>query len=89
MFHAGPRSNRTDPICFRVRRCKRRPKPGFSLRGLVLHMLVVSITGNCLVFLCSHLVVGIFSFASTSQEVIGREDHLQDDLLCAEWDVKP
>jgi len=29
-----------------------------------------------------------FCFLSTSQE-IGWQEHLQNDLFCVEWDVKP
>ena len=34
------------------------------------------------------LLVLIFVFFGTSQE-IGWEEHLQNELFCVEWDVKP
>ena len=59
--------NRPDPFRFLAEQCKRRPEPVSVSIGLVLQMVVF--INCCSSFLCHHLIVVTFGFASTSQMI--------------------
>jgi len=53
-----------------------------------MHDYLYSVSLGLLYILWLFLLVFDFCFLSASQE-IDWEEHLQNDLFCVEWDVKP
>ena len=83
------------PLCFQARGCKRRPNLGSFLElcswcMIILHCSKFSYSRSprFIIYFCGFCSCFWFCFLHTNQE-IGWEEHLGNDLYCVRWDVKP
>jgi len=83
------------PLCFQARGRKRRPNLGSFLElcswcMVILHCSKFSYSRSprFIIYFCGSCSCFWFCFLRTNQE-IGWEEHLGNDLYCVEWDVKP